>query len=142
MQQPVAEEEQNAKQQDAQTQHKQRSMLEHHSNLIEIALAVTPRDKDLYAHGKAHRQGGKDKIIQASHHGGTQLDGAEVPQESGVGEGDDGLRQVTQHDGVSDAPDLAVRNGSFNHAAKLGISWICFAKKYEILTDVESSIST
>ena len=52
-----------------------------------------------------------------------------MTQESGVGEGDDGLRQVTQHDGVSDAPDLAVGNGGFNHAAKLGISWICFAKK-------------
>ena len=43
-----------------------------------------------------------------------------------------------RHDGVSDAPDLAVRNGGFNHAAKLGISWICFAKKYEIFNVVKS----
>ena len=97
-------------------------MLEHHADFAEVALAVTPCDEDLYAHGKTHRQGGEDEVIQARHHGGTQLDGAEVTQECGVGEGDDGLRQITQHDGVSDAPDLAVRNGSFNHATKLGIS--------------------
>ena len=117
-------------------------MLKHHADFAKVALAIPPRDENLYADGKAHRQGGEDEVIQARHHGGTQLDGAEVTQESGVGEGDDGLRQVTQHDGVSDAPDLAVRNGGFNHAAKLDISWICFAKKYELLTNVESSIST
>ena len=96
-------------------------MLKHHADFAEVALAVTPRDEDLYAYGKAHRQSGEDEVIQARHHGGAQLDGAEVTQESGVGEGDDGLRQVTQHDGVSDAPDLAVRYGGFNHAAKIGI---------------------
>ena len=96
-------------------------MLKHHANLAEVALAITSRDEDLYAHGKTHRQGGEDEVIQARHHGGTQLDGAKVTQESGVGEGDDGLRKVAQHDGVSDAPDLAVRYGGFNHAAKIGI---------------------
>ena len=90
-------------------------MLKHHADFAEVALTVTPRDEDLYANSKTHRQGGKNEVIQARHHGGTQLDGAEVTQESGVGEGDDGLRQVTQHDGVSDAPDLAVGNGGFNH---------------------------
>ena len=117
----MAKEEQDAEQQKAQTQHKQGPMLKHHADFAEVALAVTSRDEDLYAYGKTHRQGGEDKIIQARHHGGAQLDGAKVTQESGVGEGDDGLRQVTQHDGVSDAPDLAVRYGGFNHAAKIGI---------------------
>ena len=125
----MAKEKQNAKQQDAQAQHKQGSMLKHHADFAEVALSVTPRDKDLYAHGKAHRQSGEDEVIQARHHGGTQLDGAEVTQESGVGEGDDGLRQVTQHDGVSDAPDLAIRYGGFNHAAKIKISLKTFRIK-------------
>jgi hypothetical protein len=44
-----------------------------------------------------------------------------MPEESGIGEGDDGLRQVTQHDRVRDAPNLAVRNGGLNHVTKLGI---------------------
>ncbi len=92
MQQPMAEEEQDAEQQDAQTQHKQGPMLKHHADFAEIALTIPPRDEDLYAHGKAHRQGGKDKVIQSRHHGGAQLDGAKVTQESGIGEGDDGLR--------------------------------------------------
>ncbi len=74
----MAEEEQDAEQQDAQTQHKHCPMLKHHTDFAEVALAITPRDKDLYAHGKTHRQGSEDKVIQARHHGGTQLDGAEV----------------------------------------------------------------
>ena len=108
-------------------------MLKHNADFAEVTLSVTPRDEDLYADGKAHRQSGEDKVIQARHHGGTQLYGAEVTQESGVGEGDDGLCQVTQHNGISDAPDLAVRNGGFNHAAKLGNLWICIAKKHIVL---------
>ena len=94
-------------------------MLKHHTDFAEVALAITPRNKDLYAHGKAHRQGGEDKIIQARHHGGTQLNGAEMTQESGVSKGDDGLRKVTQHDGISDAPNLAVGDARCSHAAKL-----------------------
>ena len=74
----MAEEEQDAEQQDAQTQHKHCPMLKHHADFAEVALAVTSRDEDLYAYGKTHRQGGEDKIIQARHHGGAQLDGAEV----------------------------------------------------------------
>ena len=108
MQQPVTEEEQDAEQQDAQAQHKRGSVLKHHADALVVALAKTSGDENLYAHGKAHRQGGEDEIIQARHHGATQLVGAEVTQESGVGEGNDGLRQVTQHDGVSDAPDFFV----------------------------------
>ena len=96
-------------------------MLEHHADFLVVALAITPRDEDLDAHGKAHGQGGEDIIVQACHHGGAQLDGAKVTQESSVGKGDDGLRQVTQHNGVSNAPDFAVGDARFNHAAKLGI---------------------
>ena len=95
-------------------------MLKYHANLAEVALTIPPRDEDLYADSKTHRQGGEDKVTQARHHGGAQLDGAEVTQESGVSKGDDGLRKITQHDGVRDTPDLSVRNGGFNHAAKLG----------------------
>ena len=94
-------------------------MLKHHTDFAEVALAVAPCDKDLNAHSKTHRQGGEDEIIQARHHGGTQLNGAEVTQESGIGEGDDGLRQVTQHDRVCDAPNFFVCNGGFNHVTKL-----------------------
>lgn len=83
-------------------------MLKHHSDALIVALAETPRDENLYTHGKAHCQSGEDEIIQARHHRATQLVGAEVTQESGVGESDDGLRQVAQHDGVRDAPDLFV----------------------------------
>ena len=95
MQQPMAEEEQDAEQQKAQTQHKQGPMLKHHANLAEVALTIPPRDENLYADSKTHRQSGEDKIIQARHHGGAQLDGAKVTQECGVSKGDDGLRQVT-----------------------------------------------
>ena len=104
----MAEEEQDAEQQDAQAQHKQRPMLKHHADFAEITLTIPPRDENLNAHSKTHRQGGEDEVKQACHHGGTQLDGAKVTQESGVGEGNDGLRQVTQHDGISDAPDFTV----------------------------------
>ena len=97
-------------------------MLKHHPDALVVALAVTPRDEDLNAHGKAHRQGGEDEIVQSRHHGSTQLVGAEVTKESGISEGDDGLRKVAQHDGVCDAPNLAVGNGGFNHVTKLGNS--------------------
>ncbi len=119
MQQLVAEEEKDAEQEQTQAQHKQGPMLEHHADFAEVALAETPRYEDLDAHGKAHRQGGEDEVIQARHHGGTQLDSAEVTEKGRVGEGNDGLRKVTQHNRVSDAPNLAVRNGGFNHAAKI-----------------------
>ena len=118
----MAEEEQDAEKQHAQPQDEQRPILKHHADFAEVALTVTPRDENLYAHCKAHRQGGKDKVIQARHHGGTQLDGAEMTQKSGVCKGDDGLRQVTQHDGVSNTPDFLVCYSGFNHASKLGIS--------------------
>ena len=118
----MAKEKQDAEQQDAQAQYKQGPMLKHHTDFAEVALAKSTRDENLYAHGKAHRQGGKDKVIQTRHHGGTQLDGAEVTQESGVGKGDNGLRQVAQHDGVRNTPDFLVCYSGFNHAAKLGIS--------------------
>ena len=85
-----------------------RPMLKHHANALGVALTVTPRDKNLDAHGKAHRQGGKDEVIHACHHGSTQLVGAEVTQEGSIGEGDDGLRKVAQHYGVCDAPDFFV----------------------------------
>ena len=85
-----------------------RPMLKHHADALVIALTVTPRDENLNAHGKAHRQGGEDEVIQARHHGATQLVGAKVTQESGVGESNDGLRKITQHDGISNAPDFAV----------------------------------
>ena len=98
-------------------------MLKHHADFAKVTLAIPPSDENLYADGKAHRQGGEDEVIQARHHGGTQLDGAEMTQECGVGEGDDGLRQVTQHDGVRYAPDFAVGDARFNHAAKLRILW-------------------
>ena len=97
-------------------------MLKHHANFVVVALAKSPCDEDLYADGKAHRQGGEDEVIQTRHHGGTQLDGAEVTQESGVGKGDNGLRKVTQHDRVCNTPDFLVCYSGFNHAAKLGIS--------------------
>ena len=85
-------------------------MLKHHTDALVVALAKTSSNEDLDAHGKAHRQGGEDKVIQARHHRGTQLIGAEVTQESSVGEGDDGLRQVPQHNGVCDAPDFFIGN--------------------------------
>ena len=111
----MAEEEQDAEKQHAQPQDKQGSMLKHNTDFAEVVLAETPRDEYLYAHSKTHRQGGEDEIKQACHHGGTQLDGAKVTQECGVSKGDDGLRKITQHDGVRDTPNLSVRNGGFNH---------------------------
>ena len=92
-----------------------RSMLKHHADALVVALPETPGDENLDAHGKAHRQSGEDEVIQARHHRGTQLIGAEVAQKRGVGKGDDGLRQVTQHDGVSNAPDFLICNSSFEH---------------------------
>ena len=120
MQQLVAEEEKDAEQEQAQSQHEQGPVLEHHADFAEVALAETPRYEDLDAHGKAHRQGGEDEIIQARHHRRAQFYSAEVTEEGCVGEGNDGLRKVAQHDWISDAPNLAVRNGGFNHAAKIG----------------------
>ena len=119
MQQLVAEEKQDTEQEDTQTQHKQRSMLKHHTDFAEVTLAIPPCNENLDAHGKAHRQRGEDEVIQARHHGGTQFVGAEVTQESGVSKGDDGLRKVAQHDGVSDAPDFPIGNSRFNHGAKI-----------------------
>ena len=87
-----------------------RPVLKHHADALIVALAVSPSDENLNAHGKAHRQGGKDKVIQPRHHRGTQLVGTKVAEESSVGEGNDGLRQVTQHDGVCDAPDFTIRD--------------------------------
>jgi hypothetical protein len=45
-----------------------------------------------------------------------------MAEESSISKGDDGLRQVTQHNGVRDTPNLTIRNGGFNHGTKLGIS--------------------
>ena len=104
----MAEKEQNTKQQHAQGQHEMRPMLKHHADTLVVALTVTPCNENLNAHGKAHRQGGEDKVIQACHHGSTQLVGAEVTQEGSIGKGDDGLRQVAQHDGVCNAPNFFV----------------------------------
>ncbi len=87
----MAEEEQDAEKQHAQPQDKQGSMLKHHTDFAVVALAKSPCDEDLYADGKAHRKSGEDEVIQTRHHGGTQLDGAEVTQESSVGKSDDGL---------------------------------------------------
>ena len=85
-----------------------RPVLKHHADALVVALAETPRNENLDAHSKAHRQGGEDEVIQACHHRGTQFIGAEVAQEGSVGEGDDGLSEVTQHDGVCDAPDFFI----------------------------------
>ena len=38
-------------------------MLKHHTDALVVALAVSPRDENLYAHGKTHRQSSEDKII-------------------------------------------------------------------------------
>jgi hypothetical protein len=119
----VAEKEQDAEQKDAQTQHKQGPMLKHHTDFIVVALAETPRNEDLDAHGKAHRQGGEDEIIQACHHGGAQFVGAEVTEKGRISKSDNGLRQVSQHDGVCYAPDFLVGDSRFNHVTKLGISF-------------------
>ena len=129
VQQPMAKEEQNRKQQNAQAQHKQRSMLKYHADFLQVALAETPRDKNLDANGKAHGQGSKNIVIQTRHHGGAQLDGTEMAKKSGIGKGDDGLRQITQHNRVGDAPNLAVGDARFNHAAKIKISWKTFRIK-------------
>ena len=98
-------------------------MLEDHADLLEVALAETTRDEDLDADGKAHGQGGEHEIEQSRHHGGTQLVDAEMSQESRVGESDDGLRQVAQHDGRGDAPNLTVGDARWFHGAKLGKKW-------------------
>ena len=119
MEQLVAEKEQDREKDDAQAQDEHRPMLKHHADFLVVALAEASRDKDLNADGKSHRQGCEDEIIQACHHGGTQLNGAEVPQESGVGKGDDGLRQVPQHDGIGDAPDFAIGDGCLEHLIQL-----------------------
>ena len=111
-------------------------MLKHHANFAEVALAIPPRDENLYAHGKAHRQGSENEVIETSHHGGTQLDGAEMTQESGIGEGNDGLRKVAQHDGVSDAPDFFVCNGGSNHVTK-----VAFLPDTKIIFPVFQTIS-
>ena len=119
MQQPMAEEKQDAEQEDAQAQHKQRPMLKYHTDFAEVAFAIPPRDEDLNSYRKAHCQRGEDEVIQTCHHGGTQFVGAEVTQESGVSKGDDGLRKVAQHDGVSDAPDFPIGDCRFYHGAKI-----------------------
>ena len=92
-----------------------RPMLKHHADALVVTLAVTPRDENLDAHSKAHRQGGEDEVIQARHHGGTQLVGAEVAQKSRVSESDDSLCEIAQHDGIRDAPDLAIRYSGLYH---------------------------
>ena len=94
-------------------------MLKHHPDFAEVTLAIPPRNENLYTDGKAHCQRGEYKIIQARHHGGTQFVGAEVPQESGICEGDNSLGKITQHDGVSDAPDFPIGNSRFYHGAKI-----------------------
>ena len=104
-------------------------MLKHHPDAFVVSLAVTSGDKDLYTNGKAHCQGGEYEIIQTRHHGGTQLVGTEMAHKSSIGEGDDSLRQVTQHDGVRDAPDFAIGDGSLNHVTKVGIFLSLFQKK-------------
>jgi hypothetical protein len=104
----VAEEKQDAEKQNAQTQHKQGPVLEHHADFAEVALAETPRYEDLDSHGKAHRQGSEYEVIQARHHRRAQFYCAKVTEEGRVGEGDDGLRKVAQHDGVRNAPNFFV----------------------------------
>ena len=108
VQQLVAEEEKDAEQEQAQAQHEQGPVLEHHADFAEVALAETPRYEDLDSHGKAHRQGGEYEVIQARHHRRAQFYCAEVTEESRVGEGDDSLRKVAQHDGVRNAPNFFV----------------------------------
>ena len=87
-------------------------MLKHLSYLLEVAFAKASRDENLNADGKAHSQSGEHKIIETRHHGGTQLNGAQMAQKGGVGKSDDGLRQIAQHDWRGDAPNLTIRNGS------------------------------
>ena len=96
-----------------------RPMLKHYTNALVIAFAVTPRNENLYAYGKAHRQGGENEIIQSRHHRGTQFISAKVTEKGSIGKGNDGLRQVTQHDGVRDAPNFAVGDARCSHAAKI-----------------------
>ena len=119
--QAIAEEMEDAEKQYAEGQHKQGPMFEDHANFLEVALAETSGDEDLYAHGKTHGERGEHEIEQARHHGGAQLVGAEVSQKSRIGEGDDGLCQITQHDRRGDAPYFTVGDARWFHAAKLAI---------------------
>lgn len=85
-----------------------RPMLKHYADALIFALAEASSDKNLNSNGEAHRQSGEHIIVQAGHHGGAQLVGAEVTQESRIGKGDDGLCKIAQHDGIGDAPNLSV----------------------------------
>ena len=110
--QAFAAKEQNAEKQNAKQKHEHGAMLKHLADFLEIAFAKTTRDKYLNANGKAHGQSGKHIILKARHHGGTHLDGAQMTQKSGIGKSDDGLGQIAQHDGIGNAPNLTVWNGS------------------------------
>lgn len=112
----MTEKEEDAEQQQSQREHEMRSVLKHHADLLIFSFAVTPRDKNLDAYGEAHCQGGKNEVVQSSHHGGTQLVGAEMAEESRVGESDDGLGKVAQHDGIGNTPNLAVGYTCRSHA--------------------------
>ena len=99
-------------------------MLEDDTYLLVVTLAEASGDEDLDAHGESHGEGGEHIIEQPRHHGGTQLVGAEMSQKRRVGEGDDGLRQIAQHDGRGDSPNLTVGNAclskkSICHLAKV-----------------------
>ena len=94
-------------------------MLENHANLPQIFLSEASGDEDLDTHSETHCQRGEHIVEQACHHRGTQLNGAQMPQKGRIGEGDDGLCQHAQHDGIGDAPDFAVGDRGFQHDAKI-----------------------
>lgn len=108
-------EQQNAEQEDEQS-----SMLEHHTDLLPIVFSKATGDEDLDANGEAPSQGGEHEIEKSCHHRSAELVGAQVPEESRVGESDDGLRQIAQHDGIGDSPNLTVGDARLDHGAKLG----------------------
>lgn len=107
-------------QQDAEQEDEQSTMLEHHADLPPIVFSEATGNEDLDANGEAPCQGGEHEIEEPRHHRSAELVGAQVPEESRVGESDDGLRQIAQHDGIGDTPNLTVGNARLDHGAKLG----------------------
>ena len=100
-------------------------MLEDDADLLQVTFAETSCDKNLDAYGEAHGQCGEHEIEEASHHGGAELVGAKMPEEGRVSKGNDGLRQIPQHDGIGDPPDFAVGDTRLDHGAKVRFLRYC-----------------
>lgn len=85
-------------------------MLEDAADFVVFLSAETSRDDNLYADSQTHRHGGEHEIIHARHHRGAKRYDAEMPQKRSVGERDERLGKVSNHNRNRNTPDFFCRD--------------------------------